>query len=82
MVFVFYLFVNIVIVILLNDCLSDNFKTVVSARFTMTANSFISATNMRLHTEFWRNEAGLLRVTGTINLPNNILNTKALGRKV
>ena len=37
---------------------------------------------MRLFAEFWRKEAGLIRVTGTINLLNNILNTKALGRKI
>ena len=30
------------------------------------------APNMRLYTEFVSKEAGLLRVTGTINLPNII----------
>ncbi len=31
---------------------------------------FMHATNMRLYTEFGSKEAGLLRVTGTINLLN------------
>jgi len=38
----------------------------------MVANSFIYGTNMRLYAEFWCKEAGLPRMTGTINLPNKI----------
>jgi hypothetical protein len=44
----------------------------IRAAITLTANSFISATNMRLSAEIWRKEAGLLRISGTVNLPNII----------
>lgn len=51
------------------------------SRFNIEHNTFIPATILRLDGDWWYVKEGLLRVTGTLNLPNNILNTKALGRK-